>query len=150
MVPEGLCVGFGFRVCVGMCECMLVLAIRGALVPPCRHGSALSCDRAGQPRDRAGRLGGRPACRWGVLGSGCLCVGVSSVASCGVGCCKLVCGRGERVDAHRRRRVLLFHSVRHVGARWRARGRCRLTNFLGLRAYLRLLVLLVRGVPHAG
>ena len=96
VVPEGLCVGFGFRVCVGMCECMLVLAIRGALVP-LASGSALSCDLAGQPRDRASRLGGRPACRWGVLGNGCLCVGVSSVASCGVGWCKLVCGGGERV-----------------------------------------------------
>jgi hypothetical protein len=30
------------------------------------------------------------------------------------------------------------------------RGRCRFTNFLGLGAYLRLLVLLVRGVLHAG
>jgi hypothetical protein len=53
-------------------------------------------------------------------------------------------------DAHRRCRALVLHRVRLVGASRRARGRCSFTNFLDLEAYLRLLVLLVRGVPHAG
>jgi hypothetical protein len=96
VVPEGLCAGWlEFGVCVGMCECMLVSGDLWCFSPPpLAGGSALSCDRAGQPRVRAGRLGGRPACGWGVMGNGCLCVGVNSVASCGVGWCKLVCGKG--------------------------------------------------------
>ena len=49
-----------------------VLAICGVfLAPPSLSGgSALSCDRAGQPLSRAGRLGGQPGCGWGVAGVG--------------------------------------------------------------------------------
>ena len=38
--------------------------------PSLSGGSALSCDRAGQPLGRAGRFGGRPGCGWGVAGVG--------------------------------------------------------------------------------
>ena len=80
----------------------------------------------------------------------CLCVGVSIVANYGAVLYKLGNWRGGVAGAYHRRLALQFHSVRPVGAPWRARGRCLFTNFLGPRAYLRLLVLLVRGVPHAG